>query len=178
MVWTIKFLKVWNHYANPICSQHISGKHLRWQYHKIIFPGPLIICQHHFIFILSRQTPRLVYLNPILHTWIKDSTFISVLRILLVDVDDQNFQHFTAANRTFFYIKNCKLFIPNHPWRTSNIQKKLSVPKVENPTLQNMKFIDFFLFECTWVGTSPREPGDGCWGMGFLLQIELLHFCP
>jgi hypothetical protein len=29
--------------------------------------------------------------QPILHTWIKDSTFISVLQILLVDVDYQNF---------------------------------------------------------------------------------------
>jgi hypothetical protein len=39
-----------------------------------------------------------------------------------------------------FYILNCDLFIPRHPWRMSKVQKSLQTTKREHPAHQNVQF--------------------------------------
>jgi hypothetical protein len=63
----------------------------------------------------------------------------------------------TAENKIWFFgIKNCNLLIPKTPERTSKLQENPSALKREYPALQNMKFLNFFLF--LWVIFALHRP--------------------
>jgi hypothetical protein len=56
----------------------------------------------------------------------------------------QKWQNCTART-CYIYIKNCNLFIPRPPWRTSNQQENPSALNRENTALQNMtNFLAYF----------------------------------
>jgi hypothetical protein len=60
---------------------------------------------------------------------------------------DQKLKKFTADKKlTTFWIKNCNLPISRPLLRTSKQQKKPSALKREQTALQNMTFLNFFLF--------------------------------
>jgi hypothetical protein len=73
-------------------------------------------------------------------------------------------QKFTAEK--IFLFKNNNLPIPRPPLRTSKLQMKFSALNKEHPTLQNMKFLNFFYFCGSFFALldpdSEYGSGSGC----------------
>jgi hypothetical protein len=58
----------------------------------------------------------------------------------------KNLTKITAGkNLGYFFDRKLHLLIPRPPRKTSKLKEKLSALKRENPALQNMKFINFFI---------------------------------
>jgi hypothetical protein len=79
------------------------------------------------------------------------------MQIQIQGFDDKKLEVFTALkNRSTGSIKNCYLFIPRPPGRTSKVQKKPPALRREHPALQNYKFLHFYLF--LWFIFALQDP--------------------
>ncbi len=50
-----------------------------------------------------------------------------------------------------YFLQKCNTFVPRPLWRMSKLPEKHPALKREHPTLQNIKFLHFFLFLCVFV---------------------------
>ncbi len=76
---------------------------------------------------------------------------ISGSRVLMT----KNWNKFTTLKKCEF-LSNCNLLIPRPPLRTFKLQEKPSAFKRDHPALQDMKFLNFFLF--LWVIFALLDP--------------------
>jgi hypothetical protein len=73
-----------------------------------------------------------------------------VFRIRIQGFEDQEIEEKKCrAEKKYFLINNYNLPILRPPYGMSKLQEKHSALRREHPALQNMKFLNFFLF--LWV---------------------------